>query len=328
MCSNYEKQLQSIQGQEAETRDQVKKLQVMLRQANDQLERTMTEKQSLEDSVKVGNEETAAKVSSFMQRVQESELLLLSLQQAFSDARRSTQEQMALLVASRLQVADELSRLQRDNESLQGKRRLHRELQEEEEFQMPETEQELQVLVLQLRDDLVALRTAADHLEEKLKAELLFLKEQNQAEQSLKEALEEALQLEIEGCKEEIASLSSLKTELQRVKAEKEKMQRSLSEKTETLESLQGLRIGLERQLRELATAKSALQTQVFDEKDKAQRLQTELDVSEQVQKDFVKLSQTLQVQLERVRQADSLERVGVILNDTDLTDINQLPDT
>jgi len=29
-----------------------------------------------------------------MQRVQESELLLLSLQQAFSDARRSTQEQM------------------------------------------------------------------------------------------------------------------------------------------------------------------------------------------------------------------------------------------
>jgi len=61
--------------------------------------------------------------------------------------------------------------------------------------------------VLQLRDDLVALRTAADHLEEKLKAELLFLKEQNQAEQSLKEALEEALQLEIEGCKEEIGEM-------------------------------------------------------------------------------------------------------------------------
>lgn len=34
----------------------------MLRQANDQLERTMTEKQSLEESMKAGNEETAAKV--------------------------------------------------------------------------------------------------------------------------------------------------------------------------------------------------------------------------------------------------------------------------
>ncbi|KAK5858249.1 hypothetical protein PBY51_002402 [Eleginops maclovinus] len=328
MCSNYEKQLQAIQGQEADTRDQVKKLQVMLRQANDQLERTMTEKQTLEDSVKVGNEETAAKVSALMQRVQDSETLLGALQQAFSEAKSNTQQQMAVLVKSREQVADELSRLQRDNESLQGKHRLHEELQQQEDFQMPNTVQELHGLVVRFREDVVALRTSADHMEEKLKAEILFLKEQNQAEQCLKENLEETLQLEIESCKEEIASFSSLKTEMERIKAEKEKFESSLAEKTETLENLQGLRISLERQLRELTTAKSALQTQAFDEKDKAQRLQTELDVSEQVQKDFVKLSQTLQVQLERIRQADSLERIKVILNDTNFTDINQLPDT
>ncbi|XP_041864713.1 rab GTPase-binding effector protein 1 isoform X1 [Melanotaenia boesemani] len=332
MCSNYEKQLQAIQGQEAETRDQVKKLQVMLRQANDQLERTMTEKQNLEDSVKAVNEETTAKVSALIQRVQESETLLSTLQQAFSDAKRNTQEQMAVLVKSREQVADELSRLQRDNESLQGKHRLHVELQQQEDFQMPNTVQELQGLVLRFREDLVALRTSADHMEEKLKAEILFLKEQIQAEQCLKENLEDTLQLEIEGCKEEIdileASFSSLKTELERIKTEKEQLQRSLAERTETLESIQGLRITLEQQLRELTTAKSALESQVLDERDKAQRLQTELDVSEQVQKDFVKLSQTLQVQLERIRQADSLDRIKVILNDTNLTDINQLPET
>lgn len=34
------------------------------------------------------------------------------------------------------------------------------------------------------------------------------------------------------------------------------------------------------------------------------------------------------QVQLERIRQADSLERIRAILNDTKLTDINQLPET
>ncbi|XP_045895448.1 rab GTPase-binding effector protein 1 isoform X3 [Micropterus dolomieu] len=332
MCSNYEKQLQAIQGQEAETRDQVKKLQVMLRQANDQLERTMTEKQNLEDSFKLGNEETAAKVSALLQRVQESETLLSTLQQAFSEAKRNTQEQMVVLVKSREQVADELSRLQRDNESLQGKHRLHVELQQQEDFQMPNTVQELHGLVLGLREDLVALRTSADHMEEKLKAEILFLKEQIQAEQCLKENLEDTLQLEIEGCKEEIdileASFSSLKTELERIKAEKEQLQSSLTEKTETLESIQGLRISLEQQLKELITAKSALESQVLDERDKAQRLQTELDVSEQVQKDFVKLSQTLQVQLERIRQADSLDRIKIILNDTNFTDINQLPDT
>uniref|UniRef100_A0A3P8WG44 Rab GTPase-binding effector protein 1 n=1 Tax=Cynoglossus semilaevis TaxID=244447 RepID=A0A3P8WG44_CYNSE len=314
MCSNYEKQLQAIQVQEAETRDQVKKLQVMLRQANDHLERTMTEKQNLEESVKSGNEETAAKVSTLIQRVQESEALLSTLQQAFSDAKRNTQEQMAVLVKSREQVADELGRLQRDNESLQGKHRLHVELQQQEDFLMPSTVQELQTLVLGLRDDMVSLRTSADHMEEKLKAEILFLKEQIQAEQCLKENLEDTLQLEIEGCKEEIGQSSVPNWSLER----------SLAEKTETLENIQGLRISLERQLKELTVAKS----QVLDERDKAQRLQTELDVSEQVQKDFVKLSQTLQVQMERIRQAESLDRVRVILNDTNLTDINQLPET
>ncbi|XP_035289819.1 rab GTPase-binding effector protein 1 isoform X1 [Anguilla anguilla] len=332
MCSNYEKQLQVIQGQEAETRDQVKKLQVMLRQANDQLERTITEKQELEDSVKQTSEETTAKVTTLMQKVQESETLLSTLQQAFSQAKRSTQEQMAVLMQSREQVADELSRLQRDNESLQGKHRLHLSLQQQEDFQMPSSVQELQALVLAYREDVVAVRTAADHLEEKLKAEILFLKEQIQAEQCLKENLEDTLQLEIEGCKEEIdileASFSSLKTELERVKTEKEQLERSLSEKTQALDSLQGLKTSLEEQLKEATAAKASLESQAFDEKDKAQRLQTELDVSEQVQRDFVKLSQTLQVQLERIRQANSLDRIRAILNDTNLTDISQLPET
>uniref|UniRef100_A0A8C1QMU2 Rab GTPase-binding effector protein 1 n=1 Tax=Cyprinus carpio TaxID=7962 RepID=A0A8C1QMU2_CYPCA len=295
MCSNYEKQLQVIQGQEAETRDQVKKLQAMLRQANDQLERTMNERQELEDSVKQACEETTAKISELKQKVEESESLISALQQAFSQAKRNTQEQMAVLLQSREQVTEELNRLQRDNESLQGKHRLHMTLQQQEDFHMPTTVQELQKLVLQYREDIVSAHTAAEHLEEKLKAEILFLKEQIQAEQCLKENLEDTLQLEIEGCKEEIASFSSLKMELERVKSEKEQI---------------------------------ALETQVFEEKDKAQRLQTELDVSEQVQRDFVKLSQTLQVQLERIRQADSLERIRAILNDTNLTDISQLPET
>lgn len=46
-----------------------------------------------------------------------------------------------VLVKSREQVADELSRLQRDNDSLQGKHRLHQELQQQEDFQMPSTVQ-------------------------------------------------------------------------------------------------------------------------------------------------------------------------------------------
>ncbi|XP_008060081.1 rab GTPase-binding effector protein 1 isoform X2 [Carlito syrichta] len=295
MCSNYEKQLQGIQIQEAETRDQVKKLQMMLRQANDQLEETMKDKQELEDFIKQSTEDSS---------------------------------HQAVLMQSREQVSEELVRLQKDNDSLQGKHSLHVSLQQAEDFILPDTMEALRELVLKYREDIINVRTAADHMEEKLKAEILFLKEQIQAEQCLKENLEETLQLEIENCKEEIASISSLKAELERIKVEKVQLESTLKEKSQQYESLQEIKITLEEQLKKETAAKAAVEQLMFEEKNKAQRLQTELDVSEQVQRDFVKLSQTLQVQLERIRQADSLERIRAILNDTKLTDINQLPET
>ncbi|XP_012515365.1 PREDICTED: rab GTPase-binding effector protein 1 isoform X2 [Propithecus coquereli] len=328
MCSNYEKQLQGIQIQEAETRDQVKKLQVMLRQANDQLEKTMKDKQELEDFIKQSTEDSSHQISALVLRAQASEILLEELQQGFSQAKRDIQEQMAVLMQSREQVSEELVRLQKDNDSLQGKHSLHVSLQQAEDFILPDTIEALRELVLKYREDIISVRTAADHMEEKLKAEILFLKEQIQAEQCLKENLEETLQLEIENCKEEIASISSLKAELERIKVEKGQLESTLKEKSQQLESLQEIKITLEEQLKKETAAKATVEQLMFEEKNKAQRLQTELDVSEQVQRDFVKLSQTLQVQLERIRQADSLERIRAILNDTKLTDINQLPET
>ncbi|XP_063002786.1 rab GTPase-binding effector protein 1 [Elgaria multicarinata webbii] len=328
MCSNYEKQLQGIQIQEAETRDQVKKLQMMLRQVNDQLEKTMNEKQELEEYMKQTTEDSENQISSLIVRVQESETLLSELQQAFSRAKRDVQEQMAVLMQSRELVSEELTRLQKDNESLQGKHCLHVSLQQAEDFILPESGEELRELVLKYREDIISVRTASDHLEEKLKAEILFLKEQIQAEQCLKENIEETLQLEIENCKEEIAAASSLKSELERIRADKEQLDCALKEKMQQLENFQERKNSLEEHLKKEAAAKANFEQLMFEEKSKAQRLQTELDVSEQVQRDFVKLSQTLQVQLERIRQADSLERIRGILNDTKLTDINQLPET
>uniref|UniRef100_A0A8C6I1L9 Rab GTPase-binding effector protein 1 n=1 Tax=Mus spicilegus TaxID=10103 RepID=A0A8C6I1L9_MUSSI len=307
---------------------EVKKLQLMLRQANDQLEKTMKEKQELEDFLKQSAEDSSHQISALVLRAQASEVLLEELQQSFSQAKRDVQEQMAVLMQSREQVSEELVRLQKDNDSLQGKHSLHVSLQLAEDFILPDTVEVLRELVLKYRENIVHVRTAADHMEEKLKAEILFLKEQIQAEQCLKENLEETLQLEIENCKEEIASISSLKAELERIKVEKGQLESTLREKSQQLESLQEMKVNLEEQLKKETAAKATVEQLMFEEKNKAQRLQTELDVSEQVQRDFVKLSQTLQVQLERIRQADSLERIRAILNDTKLTDINQLPET
>uniref|UniRef100_A0A287CSS1 Rabaptin, RAB GTPase binding effector protein 1 n=1 Tax=Ictidomys tridecemlineatus TaxID=43179 RepID=A0A287CSS1_ICTTR len=275
---------------------EVKKLQVMLRQANDQLEKTMKDKQELEDFIKQSTEDSSHQISALVLRAQASEILLEELQQGFSQAKRDVQEQMAVLMQSREQVSEELLRLQKDNDSLQGKHSLHVSLQQAEDFILPDTIEVLRELVLKYRENIIHVRTAADHMEEKLKAEILFLKEQIQAEQCLKENLEETLQLEIENCKEEIASISSLKAELERIKVEKEQLDSTFREKSQQLENLQEIKINLEDQLKKETAAKAAVEQLMFEEKNKAQRLQTELDVSEQVQRDFVKLSQTLQV--------------------------------
>uniref|UniRef100_A0A8C2W234 Rabaptin, RAB GTPase binding effector protein 1 n=1 Tax=Chinchilla lanigera TaxID=34839 RepID=A0A8C2W234_CHILA len=275
---------------------EVKKLQVMLRQANDQLEKTMKDKQELEDFIKKSTEDSSHQISALVLRAQASEILLEELQQSFSQAKRDVQEQMAVLMQSREQVSEELVRLQKDNDSLQGKHSLHISLQQAEDFILPDTIEVLRELVLKYRENIIHVRIAADHMEEKLKAEILFLKEQIQAEQCLKENLEETLQLEIENCKEEIASISSLKAELERIKVEKGQLESTLREKSQQLESLLEIKTNLEEQLKKETAAKVAAEQLMFEEKNKAQRLQTELDVSEQVQRDFVKLSQTLQV--------------------------------
>jgi len=56
-------------------------------------------------------------------------------------------------------------------------------------------------------------------------------------------------------------------------------------------------------------TFQKQLEEQVVELKSRVGSLQQELDNSEAVQKDFVRLSQSLQVQLERIREADTQVR-------------------
>ncbi|CAM9953904.1 unnamed protein product [Lampetra fluviatilis] len=328
MCSNYEQQLQTIQAQEADTRDQLKRLHTMLRQANEQLEKVGKERDELEDASRRSAEDCAQQIVALTEQCRTAEALLQELQQKFVETQQKALEQLAVLARSREQVAEELRRLQADNDSLQGKHSVHQSLLQAEGFIMPSVVQELQALVSQYRRDVVAVRTACEHAEERLRAEILFLREQLTAEQGTKDNLESTLQLEIDTYKEEIASITSIRTEVERLKSLKEELEKSVQEKSQQLERLEQARRQLEGQHREEHAQRLKLEEVVREEKSKTQRLQNELDTSEQVQRDFVKLSQTLQVQLERIRQMESMEQVREILNSTDLSDVSQLPDT
>lgn len=99
-----------------------------------------------------------------------------------------------------------------------------------------------------------------------------------------------------------------------------------LQEKMVEVDTLQALCSRQSQQLQAAIEEKADLTLRLREEKSKGQRLQVELDTSEQVQRDFVKLSQALQVRLEQIRQADSMEVIRRILDSvTNLRDASQL---
>ncbi|XP_026888589.2 rab GTPase-binding effector protein 2 isoform X1 [Electrophorus electricus] len=140
------------------------------------------------------------------------------------------------------------------------------------------------------------------HSEERLRIEIVTLKEQ------LEMRTEESEVLEVQ--------LSSLKIETDRIQSEKDKLEGELQEcRTE----LQGLRVALSHLQRDCKTQsqdKAVLQQQCLELRSQVISLRSQLDTSQAVQKDFVQLSQSLQVKLEQIRQSDSLHQVRQVLGE------------
>ncbi|KAM9457871.1 rab GTPase-binding effector protein 2 isoform 2-T2 [Clarias gariepinus] len=136
------------------------------------------------------------------------------------------------------------------------------------------------------------------HTEERLRIEIVNLREQ------------------LEMRTEESVQLSSLKTETDRIQSEKEKLESELQGcRTE----LHGLRVALAHLQRDGKTQnheKTALQNQCLELRSQVISLRSQLDTSQAVQRDFVQLSQSLQVKMEQIRQAESLDQVRHILGE------------
>ncbi|XP_072550340.1 rab GTPase-binding effector protein 2 isoform X2 [Salminus brasiliensis] len=140
------------------------------------------------------------------------------------------------------------------------------------------------------------------HSEERLRIEIVNLKEQLEMRTEESEVLE--------------AQLSSLKVETDRIQSEKDKLESELQEcRTE----LQGLRVvlsHLQRDGKAQSHDKTVLQQQCLELRSQVISLRSQLDTSQAVQRDFVQLSQSLQVKLEQIRQAESLDQVRQILGE------------
>lgn len=140
------------------------------------------------------------------------------------------------------------------------------------------------------------------HCEERLRIEIVNLREQLDTRTEENEVLE--------------VQLSSLKTETEKIQAQKEQMQAELLACRTELEALRVALSHVQSTNKTLSSEKAALQQQCLELRSQVISLRSQVETSQTVQRDFVQLSQSLQVKLELIRQAESLEQVREILGE------------
>lgn len=279
---------------------QWEQLQVEGRQLQKELESVRRERDELQEGLSRSNEDCAKQMQVLLAQVQNSEQLLRTLQGTVSQAQERVQRQMAELATSHKCLSQEVKRLNEENRGLRAEQLPSSALQgsehrEDQDEALPSSIQELHQLVRHTRQQARARQQAQEHEAERLRIEIVKLREALDEETAAKASLEGQLRVQREETDVLEASLCSLRIETERVQQEQHKAQ---------------------------------LTDLLSEQRAKALRLQAELETSEQVQRDFVRLSQALQVRLERIRQADTLEQVRSILDEAPLRDIKDIKDS
>ncbi|XP_035036153.1 rab GTPase-binding effector protein 2 [Hippoglossus stenolepis] len=140
------------------------------------------------------------------------------------------------------------------------------------------------------------------HCEERLRIEIVNLREQLDTRTEENEVLE--------------VQLSSLKTETERIQAQRDQLQAELAACRNELDALRVALSHVQSTNKALGKDKAALHQQCLELRSQAISLRSQVDTIQTVQRDFVQLSQSLQVKLEVIRQAESLEQVKEILEE------------
>uniref|UniRef100_A0A0K0E9L6 FYVE-type domain-containing protein n=1 Tax=Strongyloides stercoralis TaxID=6248 RepID=A0A0K0E9L6_STRER len=146
----------------------------------------------------------------------------------------------------------------------------------EEEIVLPNDLNDLQFYTLQLREQLIEIQSAREHEVNNLKAENTFL------EDNIKDLTRD---------REEFQSMLQIKENY-------EKCQHHIAHQQQIIKTLE-VALTKERETTKI------LENKLMESRQKCINLQVELDNSETVQRDFVRLSQSLQIQLEKIRQAE-----------------------
>ncbi|CAH0398148.1 unnamed protein product [Chilo suppressalis] len=284
MCANYEKQLVSEQARADQARNATLKLDAALKLATEELEGV----RSLHDeTVRCWQSERASAATTLAElreAVNEAGEAVRARTEAAGEAQQSALHLVTTLTVDRETLQRRLHTLEKDNAFLVGQYIKKAAEMQNEIIDLPDNVEELQELTLRLREQMIVVsigREQAVAAEEDLRSQLLQHTRQLHAQDAALGAASQDLQ--------------RAREELDRLQTEREQMQ-ELGDKLRHSNDL------IERLLED----KKRLQSEMAELRGRVTALQQELDNSEKVQQDFVRLSQSLQVQLQRIREADT----------------------
>ncbi|EAA06576.5 AGAP000407-PA [Anopheles gambiae str. PEST] len=232
----------------------------------------------------------------------ETERALDKLRREYGQLKVALRDELQKLTQEREHVCYRLNGLQQDNDFLSGKYVASSDALKDQEINLPQSIEELQELVLTLHENLIVTKAGCEFAERKARSmqdEVALLQEQQhcrdreakKAEQHYHQK-QHQLHEQLRKQQHDFQLLDSLRSELECAEVEHKKQNSELR-----------------MQIIELQAANERLDRQNGDLRSKMTVLQEDLANNEAVQKDFVKLSQSLQMQLEKIRSADTQVR-------------------
>uniref|UniRef100_A0A182JM07 Uncharacterized protein n=1 Tax=Anopheles atroparvus TaxID=41427 RepID=A0A182JM07_ANOAO len=247
-------------------------------------------------------EEHKNEVQQVADRTAQTEAVLEKLRRDCAQLKVALKEELHKLTEEREHVYYKLNSLQQDNEFLSGKYIANSDALKDQEINFPQSIEELQELVLTLHENLIVTKTGCEFAERKARSmqdEVALLQEQQHCRDRDSKKVEVhymqkhyQLQEQLKKQQHDFQHLAGQRDELERAEAELKKQNSELR-----------------MQIIELQATSERLERQNGDLRNKMTVLQEDLANNEAVQKDFVKLSQSLQMQLEKIRSADTQVR-------------------
>ncbi|XP_054155392.1 rab GTPase-binding effector protein 1-like [Oppia nitens] len=303
MCNNYEIQLQEMQYNEVVISLQLEAHEKTIRGLRDELKKEQHFRSELEEKFNEDLKNNDKEIRELCLRLDESQRNVDLLSKSHSELRKEANDIIVNLMGQMEETTREMERLQKDNEHLLAKHVAKSQVLQNETIDLPQDISEMQFQWLKIREELITTLVAKERNDETLKSEILFLKEQMAGEQEAKDRFEEELSHENDMLR---STKESLEIQLHELRQRCDQSDRELRDSQLYKESTQQKLQELTAQINDLNATKTKFESDNGDLRNRVQSLQQELDNSEAVQKDFVKLSQSLQIQLEKIRQSDN----------------------